>query len=187
MLGHFGARFYLYEAFQHLNLNGFSGGYVAAAFWQDDEAVGLAHRAQYARALVADGADFPGAVLVLKKDAALKFGSARGFFQHLGAGGRQHGDGHRIGLAHQYQQGVLYELIERHHDGDWVAGQAEIMGVADLAVGQRAAGFHGDFPEYDLAEFVQQLLHVVGLTDRNAAAGENGVCGSRSFMQRAFE
>jgi hypothetical protein len=68
-------------------------------------------------------------------------------------------------LPHQFPQCIAHKLQEGDHHRNGIAGQAEEMAVADLAVGQRASGFHCQLPEHDFAEFIQQLFDIVRITD----------------------
>ena len=54
---------------------------------QDDEAVGLGHRTEHTRALVACGFDLQAAIGLGGDDAALVFGAARFFADGFEAGG----------------------------------------------------------------------------------------------------
>ena len=62
-----------------------------------------------------------------------------------------------VAPALQHQQRVADELVERHHHRHRIAGQAEEMRAADLAVRQRPPRLHRDLPEQHFAELGEQL------------------------------
>ena len=75
----------------------------------------------------------------------------------------------------EMQQRVAHELVEGDHHRHRIAGQAEEERVADRAERHRPARAHGDLPEQHFAELRHQLLDEVGLADRDAAGGDDGV------------
>ena len=71
--------------------------------------------------------------------AALELGAAGRLLDRAGAGGSENRQRLGLGHAHEHQQCLAHELIERHHRRHRVPGQSEEMRGADLAVGERAA------------------------------------------------
>ena len=61
------------------------------------------------------------------------------------------------------------------------------MRAADPAVGERSPRLHGDFPEQNFAELVEELLDVIGLTDGDAAGRDHHVGGRGGGNERALE
>src|SRR3954468_22470325 len=57
------------------------------------------------------------------------------------------------------------------------------MRVANLAIRQRTARLHCDFPEQDFAETVKNLLDIICLADRNATAGNDYVSRLRGLFE----
>ena len=87
----------------------------------------------------------------------------------------------------QGEQGLAHELIERHHYRNWIAGQAKEMRPTDFAIGERAAGLHGDFPEHHFAELLHELLDEIRLTHRNAATGNDHIGIGCRVLECLFE
>src|SRR3954451_13753529 len=85
------------------------------------------------------------------------------------------------------QQGIAHELVEGDHYGHRIAGHAEEHGVAHAAKGHRPSRAHGDLPEEHLAELRHQLLHEVGLADRYATGGDDGVGVGRGLAESGFQ
>ncbi len=149
-------------------------------------AIRFRHGAQHAGALLAGGAHFPAAVL-REQHAALVFGPARDLADRAGADRLQQRNLESIRAAPERQQCAAHELVEGHHDRDRIAWEAEEKGVADPAEGHRPAGPHGDFPEQHFAQPRHQLLDEIGLADRNAAGGDDGVRFRRRRGKRRFQ
>jgi hypothetical protein len=57
----------------------------------------------------------------------------------------------------------------------------------DAAEGHRPARLHGDLPEGDFAQLGHQPLDEIGLADRDAAAGDDGVGAAGGFAEGRFQ
>ena len=79
----------------HLHIYRLASAYFFTFRFEDDKAVGLAHRLEDAGALCAGGTHAPYAV-VLEQDAAVELGAAFAFFQRLDAARGQTGQGNRM-------------------------------------------------------------------------------------------
>src|SRR6202163_4135017 len=61
------------------------------------------------------------------------------------------------------------------------------MRAADPAVSKRSPRLHGDFPEQNFAELVEELFDVIGRTDRYATGRDHHVCRGGRSGKRALE
>ena len=121
------------------------------------------------------------------QDAALEFRAPGRFLE---AGDARHLEGrngrNRI-AAGEREQRIAHELVEGDHHRDRVARQAEEMGAADLAVGERPPGLHRDLPEHHLAQLVEQILDEIRFADGNAAARDHDVGRGGRVAEGALE
>ena len=61
------------------------------------------------------------------------------------------------------------------------------MRIADLAICQRPAGLHGDFPEHDFSQLGEQGLDKIGLADRHAAGANDHIADRTGVTKRLFQ
>src|SRR3990172_9140619 len=87
------ARRDLNQPIEQLYLHRFARLDRAAPVLEHDEAIGLGHGAQHARALRAGRAYAPPPLIVARQDAAREFGAARTFLDCGSAGGLRQGQG----------------------------------------------------------------------------------------------
>ena len=164
---------------------------MALVVSQHDQAVGLHHGAEHARALVAGGADHQFACRIGADDAALVFGAAGFLAQGFRAFGLEQGQGWRL-PAHELLESRAHKGCEGDHDGHRVTRQAKqhsrALTTLDAAHGHGAAGAHGDAPEGHIAQFFHHGLGVIGFAYAHATAGDDGVglvCGMhKGLLQR---
>ncbi len=184
------ARFASHQPLERQKIHHLTRLHAALFVVQDDEAVGLAHGAQDARALIAGGACSPAAVRLGLEHGALVFGAARALADRVQCAHRQ--QWLRLGASvHHAQQRLAHEGVKGHHDRHRVARQAEqhrcVHPAGDAAESHGAAGAHRDAPEGYVAEFGHDGAQMVGFAHRHAAGGDDGVGVFANLAQRGFE
>ncbi len=184
------ARFASHQPLERQKIHQLAGLHAALFVVQHDEAVGPAHGAQDAGALVAGGARGQAPVGQTFEHGALVFGAPGTLAQR---GLRDHAQ-QRQGLhlrPHHVQEGLAHEVVEGHHHGHRVAGQAEQHGAVarafDAAEGHGPAWAHGDAPEHHVAQRGHDRTHMVGFAHADAAGGDDGVGVFAGLAQRRFE
>ncbi len=156
---------------------------------EHDEAVGFAHRAEHARALLAGGAHAHHAIFQFEH-AALILGTPRLLAQRFLGNGFEQRQLDICG-AHHVQQCAAHKVIEGHHHRHRVAGQAKQVGclaaVGNLAKCHRAARAHGDAPEHHVAQLLHHLLGEVGFAYRDTAGGDDRIGNRCGDTEGGFE
>ena len=150
--------------------------------FEDDEAVGVEHGADYVRALAAGRTHPELAVLVAQGRAHVLAAVAVVGAGAFHPGGRLGQKPRRLRMAGGLADGGAHELEKGHHARYWVAGQAEIGHAADHAKDQRLARLHGDAPKDRFApQIVEDLFDEVVFADRDAARGGGKVSADRGL------